>query len=107
MDTLSSLGNTWSLGETQALRPHSQLLDENVLLHKTHRQFLRFTDGEEAQPRRFESVAQTEMFASRSLSFDYILGPPEAPKEGVELLESLKGGGEDEAPSSSYISLVY
>ena len=35
-------------------------------------------------------------------------GHPEAPKEDVELLESLKGGEEDEAPSSSYnIWLVY
>ena len=50
-----------------------QLLDKNVFLDKTHRQFLRFTDGYEAQPRRFESVGQIEKFGPRSLGFAYTL----------------------------------
>ena len=113
MDTLSSLGNTWSLWETQTPRPHSQMLDENVILHKTHREFLRFTEGYEAQPRICKCGPNWEVWIQISEpclypKFLQYEGHPEAPRQGVEVLESLKSGGEDEAPSSSYnIWLVY
>ena len=73
MDTQAAWATPGVCEKLKTLRPHSQLLDENMFLHKSRREFLRFTEGYEAQPRGFASVAQTEKFGSRSLSFAYTL----------------------------------